>query len=639
MWRATFKTALFMGLLLGTLFGFEAAEMGGLLPYAKDTFLFVVVIAVFTALACIGLFSIMQILLRWLISERENSERQLLRINLTTGVFLIVWSQATFCFIECFRPVSFRSPLVISGIVVLAVCSLGLSILLISLFSKFTIRCRSGKKIAFSKILAIWVPVYLGTLLLVTIMVSVSIARTPLNKMTISDVDSGGRVLLLGLDAADWSALIPLIENGKLPNIKKLIEEGSSGNLTSLISRWGAMAGDSITFGIESPAIWNSIITGKSPSKHGIGSFVFTEIPLIENPFRYRLIPEFITYRERIENLLQLNIRPSNGFLRKCKAAWNILTDAGLRVSALGWWATWPAESVNGEILSDRLVNPDLLKKWYPAGLVSEEDMKNLTAQLEDFPPEDLRHYTQFPYDPAFEERYKQNSYEYNRNELVENFMSYLLLDKYRSRLGLKLLNQHKYALMAVYYYALDVAGHSFMRFKHPSLFLDIQWKDVDYFGEIIDKYYIWFDGELGKYLANIDNDSSIIICSDHGMGPWTEATSMKKGVHFSGSHRKQGVLIMWGNHIRQGMKIADASVLDILPTILYLVGLPVGRDMDGEVIEDAIEIEFLGASPIKEIDTYETEQYTYEFGQGTGSVNSGDPREIERLKSLGYLK
>ena len=71
---------------------------------------------------------------------------------------------------------------------------------------------------------------------------------------------SNRKVLLIGLDGADWHVISPLIEAGKLPAFEKLVTSGSSGNVASL-------------FPSVSPLLWNSIATGKRAGKHGIHGF------------------------------------------------------------------------------------------------------------------------------------------------------------------------------------------------------------------------------------------------------------------------------------------------------------------------------------------------------------------------------
>ena len=94
---------------------------------------------------------------------------------------------------------------------------------------------------------------------------------------------------------------------------------------------------------------------------------------------------------------------------------------------------------------------------------------------------------------------------------------------------------------------------------------------------------------------------------------------------------------IFYGKHVRKGVKIYPTNVLDILPTVLYLIGLPVAQDMDGTIIKDAIDPQHLASSPPKSIKTYETKRYEYSRVK-LRSKQSPDAGEIERLRSLGYM-
>ena len=102
-----------------------------------------------------------------------------------------------------------------------------------------------------------------------------------------------------------------------------------------------------------------------------------------------------------------------------------------------------------------------------------------------------------------------------------------------------------------------------------------------------------------------------------------------------SGSHRREGILIMKGPHFKKGLKFKDASILDLTPTILYCFGLPVDSDMDGKVLTDCFEEAFLKNNPIQVI----------KFDAGSGTVgkkevySDSETQEIESaLKGLGYF-
>jgi len=66
-----------------------------------------------------------------------------------------------------------------------------------------------------------------------------------------------------------------------------------------------------------------------------------------------------------------------------------------------------------------------------------------------------------------------------------------------------------------------------------------------------------------------------------------------KKGLwspRITGSHNQQGILIIYGDFVKKGIKLNKISVFDIAPTILHVFGLPIPRYMSGQAIRDAFE-------------------------------------------------
>jgi predicted AlkP superfamily phosphohydrolase/phosphomutase len=103
-----------------------------------------------------------------------------------------------------------------------------------------------------------------------------------------------------------------------------------------------------------------------------------------------------------------------------------------------------------------------------------------------------------------------------------------------------------------------------------------------------------------------------------------------------SGVHHPDGIAIFCGPGVRSGGCVAQASVLDVTPTVLALLGMPVGRDMDGRVLTEAITPEFLAATPLTYTDTYDTDlEFDDEFED-----DERVPEELmSRLRALGYIE
>jgi tetratricopeptide (TPR) repeat protein len=94
--------------------------------------------------------------------------------------------------------------------------------------------------------------------------------------------------------------------------------------------------------------------------------------------------------------------------------------------------------------------------------------------------------------------------------------------------------------------------------------------------------------------------------------------------------------LILHGPGIRQGARLDQATVFDVTPTLLYMAGLPVGRDMEGRVLREAFEE---GSAEPEFVETYEDPQWRdRRRRQAEELVTTHDPEIMEKLRSLGYV-
>jgi predicted AlkP superfamily phosphohydrolase/phosphomutase len=142
------------------------------------------------------------------------------------------------------------------------------------------------------------------------------------------------KVAVVGIDGATWEMIDLLISQNQLPAFSRLKKKGAWGNLETILPT-------------ESVSIWTSIATGMSPEKHGIQTFTR----------RIRGTDKTV---------------PSPGTDRRVPAIWNIASDAGKKVACVKWFATWPAEPVNGIMLSPRLEPEDSGLQTYPLDLFKE---------------------------------------------------------------------------------------------------------------------------------------------------------------------------------------------------------------------------------------------------------------------------
>jgi hypothetical protein len=514
-------------------------------------------------------------------------------------------------------------------------------------------------------------------------------------------VSSQCKLLLLGIDGATWRVLDPLLQAGKLPHLERLIAQGTSGVLRSL--EYSA-----------SPVVWTTIATGKMPAKHNIKDF-----------------------------------RVSRRDLR-AKQIWEILAEQGYKVGVFQYLVTWPPQAVDGFIVPGWLA-PD--PAAHPPDLQFINEFVNKGRFVRRDEVNSPRDYIQFG---AHAVRYGLGI------PTVISITSYLLgrvtgryepLDaRYRIRriwmalsadLFCHLLRRHQPHFAAIVFYQTDSIGHYFWKFREPDLFRNVAPADAARYGDVIDRIYCQADATIGRILRLVDDDCTVFVLSDHGMGPaihesgllyrprveglleslglewhggrhavigldfhiqldgnppgtWAsdygrfkafvegikvcetgepvfEARLLSEGPvsvwvktarpelreaavqlpngevrayeslvdvdeDLSGAHQPEGVVIMAGPGIKHGYKLREAHLADITPTMLALLKVPVGRDMDGKVLVEALEESFLRAHPVLYIDSYDTGAYSDASGEPAGL--SGEERESveERLRDLGYL-
>jgi len=103
-----------------------------------------------------------------------------------------------------------------------------------------------------------------------------------------------------------------------------------------------------------------------------------------------------------------------------------------------------------------------------------------------------------------------------------------------------------------------------------------------------------------------------------------------------TGTHEPMGVLMMAGKNIKKNVTISEQSVLDIMPTLLYLRKMAIGNDMDGKIISEAFTDEFLNQNSIQYIDSYENEDEEIPSDLDEDYEMTSDIEN--KLRELGYL-
>ncbi len=358
------------------------------------------------------------------------------------------------------------------------------------------------------------------------------------------------KVLLVGWDAADWKVIHPLMDAGQMPNVQRLVENGSIAQIATLNPPL-------------SPMLWTSIATGKRPFKHGIHGF---SEPTPDGN----------------------GVQPVSNLSRKCKAVWNILNQNGLRSVVIGWWPSHPAEPLDdGVTVSDHFHKSfGPLEKGWPVMPASVHPW-SLAEKLAEFrlhPDEVAGEMIDFFVPKAREIDQKKDRRLASVTKTLCDCVSV-------HGSATWLLENQETDLFAVYYDSIDHFCHGFMRYNPPRQ-QHIPERDFEIYHNVVSAGYRFHDQMLGALLARIGPETRVILMSDHGFHPdhLRPRSIPRIPAGPAIEHRDFGVLALAGPGIKKDELLHGASVLDITPTLLQMFGLPVGEDMDGKVLTAAFE-------------------------------------------------
>lgn len=426
--------------------------------------------------------------------------------------------------------------------------------------------------------------------------------------------EAPGRVVLFGIDGADWQVIDPLVASGRMPNMARVVREGSHGVLRSMQPS-------------ASPSLWTTIATGVSPDRHGIHGFVVGEGMEETGPNAETRAAE------RDPTGRNPAVRPVTSAMRKAPAFWNILGRYGHRSGVVGWLVTWPAEPVEGYVVSSYLpyvynwstgrplkgtIVEGIPHQTFPEGLIDElEPLKVRPADLSDTLVKRF-------YDPA-----RVSSLSPLDRECVVGFDWSLACDETYGRIARHLFARYPVDLFAVYFGGVDVSSHRFWRFAHPQEFEGVGQDEGRALGGVIDAYYVYLDGLLGAYLADLSPRDTLVVVSDHGF----KAVHIPDQPATTGHHREEGVVAVFGRGALAGGTIENASLLDVLPLLLRLLDVPLAKTLEGRVPAGALDPVFLAAHPAKSVDDYGAVP-----AAAAGDTSDLDANVLERLRSLGYI-
>ena len=207
--------------------------------------------------------------------------------------------------------------------------------------------------------------------------------------------------------------------------------------------------------------------------------------------------------------------------------------------------------------------------------------------------------------------------------------------ESYR-RIGLELWRRENPTLGMVYIEGTDSTSHLFGHlFRAEGLAGELA-QQQQRFGRAVESMYRYADRLVGEYLDALDDQTTLIVLSDHGflLGELHDDPSRTRDMRRVSErfHRDEGILYLYGHQVRPHSRLERPTLVDIVPTVLALLDIPVGADMPGRVLGEGLELR----EPPRRIASYES---ATRDPSTPGERDRATDRAVrERLEALGYL-
>ena len=379
----------------------------------------------------------------------------------------------------------------------------------------------------------------------------------------------GGRVTILAADGASLDHVAQRVADGRLPGFGRLLEGGVSMYLETLRPTQPA-------------PIWTAVATGKYPPQTGVRAAARYEYGPRQDAIE--LLPDFC-FSHALVHFGLLRTAPYQSNAVRARPLWTILSSQRVSAGVVGWPVTAPAAPLRGFLVTDQF------DPWK----MSERTEDLATAGS---PPDAVLRATAITGGPLAV-----------RPGSVED--PPVTSDAWRREIALQLRDEYRPRLLAVRYEGIDRAGHVYLRHAQPRAFGGSSEGAEARLAGILDRHYAFLDAEIAQALDTMGPDDVLLVVSGFGMEPVGLGKRIlarvlgQQDVSGTHEHAPDGFLLAYGGPVRTG-RAHLGSIVDVAPTVLYVLGLPVARDMDGVARTDLFKPAFTATRPIAFIPSYE---------------------------------
>ena len=397
--------------------------------------------------------------------------------------------------------------------------------------------------------------------------------------------DASGRVTVIAIDGGSLDLITSATAEGRLPNFGRILDAGAVRHLATLHPT-------------SAEAVWAAVATGKLPQKNGVRSSAIYQ--LAGGGGAVQLLPDYC-FAHGLERFGFLVEQGHTSATFRTRTLWSILSTNGFSVGVVGWPLTQPAPVVRGYVVGDTYHRVALTPSGIddPSAIYPPELQMDALAAMEsamaDAPPvvtASIGGAGSSGIDPRHEAPART--------------------DRVYDRIAHAMSHARPPQVTLTRYQSLDPIGHYFLRYALPAEFGDVTDEERRRLGTVLERHYGVIDEAIGRAMAGLGPDDLLIVASGYGMEPIGFGKRLIERVigdpEISGTHEAapDGFLLAYGASVARGRQPARASVVDVVPTILYFLGLPLGRDMDGYARTDLFQQSFTEERPITFIPTYD---------------------------------
>jgi len=365
------------------------------------------------------------------------------------------------------------------------------------------------------------------------------------------------RLWVIGIDSATLDAILPLAGQGRLPFLAAVLRGGAYGRLGSVSPT-------------QRDAVWTTLATGKYPFKHGITGRRAYSAGLLAPGGELRLVPTGISFQRW--GILGGRPLPPGTLAREALALWEILPRLGVPAGVVGWPEAAAGEPVLA--LSDRAFG----KEPHPPGIPPA-----LASRFGPRPPRWLL-------DAAAVDLRRQSLTLALAGRSPRTEAVFLLLP------GLREVSRRTFG------------GFSAVQFEGEPASARAARRAA----EQLAAYYELLDGLLADTWSRTAGPRLLAVVSAYGVDPqgaWRRIwgrVAPGRGLGGEFLDAPDGVILLYGAGVRPGALLTGVRLVDVAPTLLYGLGFPVTRDLDGQVLTAAFDKEFLAENPVTFFPSYE---------------------------------